>query len=82
MNTARARSGNAVRAQLAARRATPARPEELAVAGSLAARIALGREQLRHAVAEAAYYRAQKRGYVPGSELEDWLVAEAEILGK
>lgn len=30
-------------------------------------------------VAEAAYYRAQKRGFVPGRELDDWFEAEAEI---
>lgn len=30
-------------------------------------------------VAEAAYYRAQKRGFVPGREIDDWLAAEAEI---
>jgi hypothetical protein len=30
-------------------------------------------------VAVAAYYRAEKRGFAPGRELEDWLEAEAEI---
>jgi Protein of unknown function (DUF2934) len=30
-------------------------------------------------VAEAAYFRAQRRGFVPGHEDEDWLAAEAEI---
>jgi hypothetical protein len=30
-------------------------------------------------VAVAAYYRAEKRGFAPGAELEDWLDAEAEI---
>ena len=48
----------------------------------LAARIARGREQLRQAIAKAAYYRAQSRGFAPGHELEDWLCAQAEILGK
>lgn len=34
----------------------------------------------RHAmIAEAAYYRAQRRGFAPGHELEDWLQAEAEL---
>ena len=34
----------------------------------------------RHAmIAEAAYYCAQRRGFAPGHELEDWLQAEAEI---
>jgi hypothetical protein len=29
--------------------------------------------------AEAAYYLAERRGFEPGHELEDWLAAEAEI---
>jgi hypothetical protein len=36
--------------------------------------------QDRHAsIAEAAYFRSQDRGFVPGYELEDWLAAEAEV---
>ena len=31
-------------------------------------------------IAVAAYYRAEKRGFGPGAELEDWLDAEAEIV--
>ena len=30
-------------------------------------------------IAKAAYYRAQKRGFRAGHELEDWLAAEAEV---
>jgi hypothetical protein len=30
-------------------------------------------------IAEAAYWRAERRGFAPGSELEDWLNAEKEI---
>ena len=34
----------------------------------------------RHSmIASAAYFRAQKRGFEPGRELDDWLGAEAEI---
>ena len=32
-------------------------------------------------IAEAAYYRAELRGFATGYELEDWLAAEAEIDG-
>lgn len=32
-------------------------------------------------ISEAAYYRAQRRGFAPGRELDDWLAAEAEITG-
>lgn len=36
-------------------------------------------ESLHAAIAEAAYYRAEKRGFEPGHELDDWLAAEMEI---
>jgi Protein of unknown function (DUF2934) len=32
-------------------------------------------------ISDAAYYRAQQRGFEPGHELDDWLAAEAEIVG-
>ena len=32
-----------------------------------------------HRISEAAYYRAQRRGFVPGAELEDWFEAEKEV---
>ncbi len=31
------------------------------------------------AIALAAYFRAERRGFDPGHELEDWLAGEAEI---
>lgn len=30
-------------------------------------------------IATAAYYRAEARGFAPGSELQDWLEAEADL---
>ena len=39
------------------------------------------REARRRRVAEAAYYRAQRRGFAPGGEVDDWLEAEREIEG-
>ncbi len=33
----------------------------------------------REMVAVAAYYRAERRGFAPGYEMEDWCKAEAEI---
>lgn len=34
----------------------------------------------RHAlIAESAYLRAERRGFAPGHEVEDWVAAEAEI---
>jgi len=34
------------------------------------------RQQL---IAVAAYLRAEQRGFAPGGELEDWIVAEREL---
>ena len=31
-------------------------------------------------IAEAAYYKAEQRGFIPGFEEEDWLQAESEII--
>lgn len=36
-------------------------------------------DERQHLIAEAAYYRAMRRSFIPGGELEDWLDAEAEI---
>ena len=30
----------------------------------------------------AAFFRAERRGFVPGFEAEDWLAAEAEVAGQ
>lgn len=38
-----------------------------------------GRKPPPEMVAEAAYYKAEKRGFAPGRELQDWLEAEREI---
>lgn len=31
-------------------------------------------------IARVAYFRAEKRGFAPGAELQDWVEAEAEVL--
>ena len=40
------------------------------------------KEQTRLMIEEAAYYLAEKRGFEPGHEVEDWLQAETQILKK
>lgn len=37
-------------------------------------------DELAINVAECAYYKAEKRGFAPGHEIEDWYEAEKEIL--
>lgn len=39
----------------------------------------LSEDERRRMVAEAAYYRAQQRGFTTGGEVDDWLAAEREI---
>lgn len=48
--------------------AKPAAPQKPKPAGDLT-----------RLIAEAAYYRAQARGFAPGHELDDWVAAETEI---
>lgn len=36
-------------------------------------------EHRRALIAEAAYFRAERRGFAPGHETEDWLAAELEV---
>ena len=55
-----------------ARRAAPHKPAADGVTGLTA--------QERHAlVAQAAYFRAEARGFAAGGEFEDWVAAEAEV---
>jgi hypothetical protein len=36
-------------------------------------------EARRAMIAEAAYYRAERRGFAPGFEMDDWLQSESEL---
>lgn len=58
----------------AAKRTSSARQPELPPA-----RPAIDPEVRRQMIACAAYYRAEQRSFPGGSELQDWLEAEAEI---
>jgi hypothetical protein len=62
----------------AARATRVRRPAAAATSGSAP----LGAEERRLLIAQAAYFRAEKRGFAPGGELQDWLAAEAEIDGQ
>lgn len=39
----------------------------------------IGPDERQRLIAERAYFRAEKRGFAPGGELQDWFEAEAEI---
>lgn len=39
-------------------------------------------QEVRARIAVAAYYLAERRGFNPGADMDDWLAAEAELLQK
>ena len=43
---------------------------------------AVTNEERHQLIAEAAYFRAERRNFLPGFELEDWFGAEAEVEAK
>jgi hypothetical protein len=63
----------------ASRRKAPS-PEPVLVSAKPDGRVDFNNAQRRDAmIAEAAYYRAARRGFVPGHELDDWLAAEQQV---
>lgn len=61
-----------------ARRPAPAATPAPGTAGA-STRITVSEEARRAMIAQAAYLRAERRGFAPGNEEEDWLAAEAEV---
>lgn len=63
------------------RRATPkkTRTGTPPAPGGDAVTAVLDPQRRRGLIAEAAYHRAEQRGFEPGHEMEDWLAAELEI---
>lgn len=41
--------------------------------------ISISAEERQRMIREAAYYRAERRGFMPGDAMTDWLAAEAEV---
>jgi hypothetical protein len=78
-------------AAMAIRRADPAQvtdsttsrpaaaPARKAPAAPAPAPAKLTPEARRALIAEAAYLRAERRGFIPGHETDDWLAAEIEV---
>ncbi len=59
-----------------ARRVTKPRKTKAAV---LAANPQVSEETRRAMIAESAYLRAERRGFAPGGEMQDWCEAEKEV---
>lgn len=66
------------------RRTAPIKPDAVSGASNPAVAVTSGAVSLsestrRVMVEQAAYLRAERRGFAPGGEVEDWLLAEAEV---
>jgi hypothetical protein len=68
------------------RAASDASTEESAASSAEITRDSLQRREIpsfsdnrEQRIAEAAYWRAERRGFEPGHELDDWLEAEREV---
>ena len=58
------------------RRASPPKP---AAEPAASTGMTVSEDARRAMIAQAAYLRAERRGFAPGGELEDWMAAEAEV---
>lgn len=56
-------------------------PDDRPVEQRAKAQIAAHAAAREAAIAREAYYLAERRGFEPGYELDDWLAAEAEVDG-
>jgi hypothetical protein len=64
----------------APRKRTPRKSSALKQDAAMSARdIDISEEELRRQISEAAYYKAEQRGFAPGYEHQDWVEAEAEV---
>jgi Protein of unknown function (DUF2934) len=59
--------------------APPTAPPKAPVNAPVPTRVRVTPEARRALIAENAYLRAERRGFQPGYETEDWLGAEAEV---
>jgi hypothetical protein len=54
-------------------------PRVRKTAAKAPARVTISEDVRRGMIAEGAYLRAERRGFAPGHEEEDWIAAEAEV---
>jgi len=61
-----------------AKTATP-RANDAAAASKAPTAVGVSEDVRRAMIAEGAYLRAERRGFAPGNEHQDWVEAEAEV---
>ncbi len=78
---ARAARAKAAVRPAAKKAAAPAKPRARTTTGaaSTAAAVSAAPVEREEMVRMAAYFRAERRGFAPGHDWEDWLEAEAEV---
>ena len=65
------------------RKPTQATPRpDIRAAASSSVQAQTASDDTRRRIAEAAYFRAKERNFEPGHELEDWVEAESEVMGR
>jgi hypothetical protein len=67
------------KAAVSAPKRKPAAPRAKRPSTTAPARVAVSEDVRRGMIAEGAYLRAERRGFAPGHEEEDWVAAEAEV---
>lgn len=60
-------------------RRQPGHSESPSASTAGGARVDVSYEARYRMISDAAYLRAERRGFVPGREVEDWLAAELEV---
>ncbi|HZV54645.1 MAG TPA: DUF2934 domain-containing protein [Rhodocyclaceae bacterium] len=75
--TAAAKTPAKTKVQTAAKK--PAAPKGAKPRAAATGKTGIGVDQRRHYVEVAAYFIAERRGFMGGLEHEDWLAAETEI---
>ncbi|MGH8297658.1 MAG: DUF2934 domain-containing protein [Steroidobacteraceae bacterium] len=60
----------------AQRRPAPIKP---AATSAAASGVSVSESARRAMIEQSAYLRAERRGFAPGDEVEDWLAAETEV---
>ena len=60
------------------RRSASSSPQQAAGPGASTGNT-VSEDARRAMIAQAAYLRAEGRGFAPGGEIEDWMAAEAEV---
>ncbi|MGH2842792.1 MAG: DUF2934 domain-containing protein [Solirubrobacteraceae bacterium] len=67
------------RHEIVHQQARPARPARPRITSTLSPGL-WSRPRRHQPITEAAYFRARRRGFGPGGDLDDWLTAEAAAL--